>query len=99
MGKNVLLPETILVDIYRLIFYLEDYELDYNVHNIIKRLENSINAKLEAKEKRRAYTEYKLGETDEAKETARQKYLELAGIHCDWRWGAEAERQRRKGCL
>ena len=87
---------SVAADIYRLIYSLADYELDCDTNVIIKRLGNVLNAKVEAMEKRRAYTEYKTASDDESKETARQKYLDLAGVHPDWRWDAEAERIRRK---
>jgi len=96
MSKNIQLPVSVVEDVYRLIILLYNYELDCDVHVIIERLENALNTKVEAAKKRRAYTEYKMASSDEDKEAARQKYLDLAGVHADWRWGAEAERRRRK---
>ena len=96
MSKNIQLPMSAVVDMYRLIILLDDYELDFNTRTIVKRLENAITTKIEAMEKRKAYTDYKMAVDEKSQEAARQKYLELAGIHRDWRWGEDAERQRRE---
>jgi len=82
-------------DMYRLILLLDDYELGSDVRSVLNRLENVLNTKMESIEKRRAYNEYKTASTDELKEAARQRYLDLAGIHPDWRWGAKAEVHRQ----
>ena len=95
MSKNILLPVGAVVDVYKLVFLLDDYELDEGTRKIAVRVEDAIRKKVEAMEKRNAYAEYKTAATDAERETARQKYLDLAGIHPDWRWDAEAERQRR----
>ena len=42
-------------------------------------------AKVDAMERRDAYTQRKIAETPEAREAARLKYLDLAGIHEDFR--------------
>ena len=42
-------------------------------------------AKVDAMERRDAYTQSKIAETPEAREAARLKYLDLAGIHEDFR--------------
>ena len=95
INKNIMLPLSAVIDLYRLIILLEGYELDFNTRTVIKRLEDALDAKVKAMEKREAYTEYKMAVTDEAREIARQKYLDLAGIHRDWRWGAAAELRRK----
>jgi hypothetical protein len=87
MSKNIQLPMSAVVDMYRLIILLEDYELDYDTRTIIKRIEQYITAKIEAMEKRKTYSEYKMAADEKTREAARQKYLDLAGIHRDWRWG------------
>jgi hypothetical protein len=97
MSKNILLPQAVVVDLYKLIIFLDDYELDEPIRSIVKRLEQSINSKIEAMEKRKTYTEYKMAADEKSREAARQKYLDLAGIHRDWRWGADAEQRRRDG--
>ena len=96
MRKNVQLPMSAIIDMYRLIIMLDDYELDCDTRTVINRLEEVLRAKVEAEEKRRAYSEYKMAPDDESKEAARQKYLDLTGIHRDWRLSEEADRQRRE---
>ena len=64
MNKNIMLPMSVATDMFRLIYRLMDYELDDNTHIIITRLENALNAKVEAMEKRRAYTEYKMASAE-----------------------------------
>ena len=96
INKNIMLPISMFVDVYRLIYLLDDYVLDHDTRTVVKRLEEALTAKVEAMNKRDAYTEYKTAIGDEAKEAARQKYLDLAGIHRDWRWGAEAELRRKE---
>ena len=95
VGKHIQLPVSVMEDMYRIILLLDDYELGSDVRSVLNRLEDALNTKMEAIEKRRAYNEYKTASSDELKEAARQKYLNLAGIHSDWRWSAEAEAQRR----
>jgi len=89
------LPIDVVTDMYRLIALLDDYKFDADTDVIIKRLESALDAKVEAMEKRRVYSEYRTASDDEAKETARQKYLDLAGIRPDWQWGVESELRRQ----
>jgi len=94
MGRNIQIPESTVADVYRLILALGDYELDQNTEAIIRRVEEALHAKMDAIEKRRAYTEYKTGVNGETRENARQKYLNLVGMNNDWRWSVETERKR-----
>jgi hypothetical protein len=49
-------------------------------------LENFLDAKLEAWERRQAFTAYKTAPAASAdREAKRQKYLDIAGIHKNWR--------------
>jgi len=83
---NVLLSEDFLNDVYRLVVFLDERINDPAMEAVRKRLENEINEKLEAKKRRQMFTDYKVatrGTTE--RETARQKYLDDAGIHKDWR--------------
>ena len=36
--------------------------------------------------KREVYTKSKIGETEEERELYRQKYLDMVGMHADFRW-------------
>ena len=59
MGRKIQLSEDTVADVYRLILALVDYELDQYTEAILRRLEEALQAKIGAIEKRRAYTEYK----------------------------------------
>jgi hypothetical protein len=84
--KQMQIPKKAFVDIYRLIIALDYYELDYDTHEIVKSLEKMIEGKFEAMERRKAFTEYKTAEpTTEDREAKRNRYLELVGIHRNWR--------------
>ena len=96
ISKNIMLPFSLFIDLFRLIILLDDYDLDYKTRTMVIHLEDALNKKLDAIQKREVYTEYKMASTDEEREQARQKYLDLAGIHRDWRWGAETELKRRE---
>ena len=73
-------------DLYLLVIALDDYELDYDTRELVQALEMAIESKLEAMARRQAFTEYKIAEpSTEDRETKRQKYLELVGVHRDWR--------------
>jgi len=97
MDKNMQLPESAVRDLILLISDLKSYELDNETSATVERLEAVIEAKIEAIEKRRAYTAYKAALSSGERESARQKYLNLAGIDEDWRWGAETEFKRTLG--
>jgi hypothetical protein len=56
-------------------------------------LKTALNDKIVANEKRQAYASYKTAASYEDRETARQKYLDLAGMNPDWQWSAETERK------
>jgi len=96
MSRRIQLPESFVKDVYRLILALCDYELDDDVSVIMNRLETALNDKVMANEKRQAYAAYKTAASFEERETARQKYLDLAGMNPDLRWGAESELRRQE---
>ena len=77
--KNVSIP-------YELFFMLFKYHVggfaDQESGEAIKA---ALIAKVDAMERRDAYTQSKIAETPEAREAARLKYLDLAGIHEDFR--------------
>lgn len=89
MEKKIQINMSTFLDVYRLIFALEGYEMDFNTKDIIKRLETALNDKLDAMQKHDVYTQSKIALTEEERETARQKYLDLAGIHKDWQYSAD----------
>ena len=68
-------------------FYSEEFELvDDELFELYRDIKNGIDQKLDDISKRSYYTEYKTADTDEAKEKARQKYLDAVGMHKDFRY-------------
>jgi hypothetical protein len=88
-SKKIQIDMGMFLDVFRLITALEQYDLDFSTQDLCKRLEGQIYAKLEAIEKRNVYTQSKVALTEDEKEQARQKYLDLAGIHKDFRYGKD----------
>jgi len=88
-SKKIQISMDMFLDVYKLILALQDYDLDIYTKEIANRLEGQISAKLDAMQKREAYTTYKAGDTDEEKERARQKYLDMIGMHKDWRYSTD----------
>lgn len=84
--KQIQIPESTFVDIYKLLCKLNSYELDKDTENIKNRLQGQIMAKFEAIEKRNTFTAYKTAAPmSQEREIKRQEYLEKAGISKNWR--------------
>ena len=83
--QQIQIPKQAFIDLYKLIFALDDYELDYNTRSLVKTLELTIEGKFEAMARRQAFTEYKTADPNtEDREAKRKRYLELVGVHKDW---------------
>lgn len=68
-------------------FYGDEFELyDDELFELYRDIKKGIEQKLDAISRRSYYTEYKTADTDEAKEQARQKYLDAVGMHKDFRY-------------
>lgn len=68
-------------------FYSEEFELDDNeLCEFYHEIKKGIDKKLDAISRRSYNTEYKTADTSEAKEQARQKYLDAMGMHRDFRY-------------
>lgn len=68
-------------------FYSEEFELDEDeLCELYHEIQKDIDKKLDAISRRSYYTEYKTADTAEAKEQARQKYLDAVGMHRDFRY-------------
>ena len=68
-------------------FYSDEFELDDDeLFELYRDIKKGIDQKLDAISRRSYYTEYKTADTDEAKEQARQKYLDAVGMHKDFRY-------------
>ena len=68
-------------------FYGDEFELGADeLSELYRDIKMGIDQKLDAVSKRSYYTQYKTADTDEAKEQARQKYLDAVGMHKDFRY-------------
>ena len=68
-------------------FYSGEFELgDDELCELYHEIKGGIDKKLDAISRRGYYTEYKTADTVEAKEQARQKYLDAVGMHRDFRY-------------
>ena len=68
-------------------FYGNEFEVgDDELFKLYREIKKGIEQKLNAISRRSYYTEYKTANTDEAKEQARQKYLDAVGMHKDFRY-------------
>jgi hypothetical protein len=83
--KNMLLPLAFFTHTWLLIDFLAQYDLEPYAAYICKTLDSIIQSKLNAIDKREAFSKYK-SETvgSDKREELRLAYLELAGIHRDW---------------
>ncbi len=84
--KKIQITQDLFVKILKY-FYSEEFELDDDeLCEIYREIKSGIDKKLDAISRRSYYTEYKTADTDEAKEKARQKYLDAVGMHRDFRY-------------
>lgn len=84
--KKIQIMQNLFVKILKY-FYSEEFELDDDeLCELYRDIKKDIDQKLDAISKRSYYTEYKTADTDEAKEKARQKYLDAVGMHEDFRY-------------
>ena len=78
--KKIQITQDLFVKILKY-FYSEEFELvDDELFELYRDIKKGIDQKLDAISKRSYYTEYKTADTDEAKEQARQKYLDAVGM-------------------
>lgn len=78
--KNVQISETLFVDLVK--YFLLDMQ-DTDTYNAIRK---GIEAKYEAIEKRKLYTDYKMAGTLEKQEQARTAYLDKVNIPDSFRY-------------
>lgn len=65
--------------------------INYHLYNrrtpeLAEQIRSGLDRKLEALARRELFSESRSAETPEAREKARQAYLDAAGISEDWRW-------------
>ena len=86
MNKNIQISAvTFLLTEY----ILENFYIETNSEAeemILKKVKNAFREKSEKIKRSEAYTKYKTAVSKDEKETARQEYLDLAGIHKSFRW-------------
>lgn len=80
MGKNVQIPLETFIRLYKLIC------MDLGTDDDLQAIKSDLEAKFEALLRRETYTTYKTAPTDEEREKARQEYLDMVGVHKDFRW-------------
>jgi len=86
MSKRLLFPEDFVVDVSRLLSFLEDYDLGGYGNALRGHVYVQIEAKLAAIARRNAFSKYKSAPPgSKEREIYRAEYLDLAGIHKDWR--------------
>jgi len=88
--KQILVPESFMVDVYMLILHLRSDTQASDPNLLLQKIQVVINAKIESQKRRKDFTEYKTAKPNtEQREQARQDYLDGVGIHKDWRSGKE----------
>ena len=80
MAKSVQIPLETFLRLYKAIC------MDLGTEEDIEAIKADLEAKFEALVRRETYTTYKTAPTDEEREKARQKYLDIVGVNEDFRW-------------
>ena len=89
---NVLVTEEFFFDTYRLVALLDGCIDDPSVEALRAKIESEIAIKLDARNRRQAFSDYKKAYPGSSKrENARRDYLDDAGIHPDWRSSKEIQ--------
>jgi len=84
--KKIQITQDLFVKILKY-FYSEEFELvDDELFELYRDIKKGIDQKLDAISRRSYYTQYKTADSDEAKEQARQKYLDAVDMHADFRY-------------
>ena len=84
-SQNIQVPLRLLTDVHVLMALLDGVELPPEVRVLCTEIEAMTQAKIDAINKRNAYTAYKEAKTPEERERYRNKYLDKAGIQPDFR--------------
>ena len=88
--KQVLVPESFLVDIYRLVLHLRGETEESEPYRLLQKVQSVVDAKIEAQQRRQDFTKYKTAKPNtEQREQARQDYLDSADVHKGWRSDTE----------
>jgi len=81
MSRNTLVPENLICDVYRLIYYLGDVPVPDNVKLLCDSIETAIADKISKWEIRTAFSAYKTAPPGPLRESLRLEYIRLAKIH------------------
>ena len=80
MSKNVQISQELFFELVRY-FYVEEHS-----NELYESITKSIEQKIDSIVKHELYTQSKIAKTEEEREQARKKYLDMVGMHKDWRW-------------
>lgn len=81
MRKNTLIPENLLCDVYRLIYYLVDIPVPNYVKSLCDAIEIEIVDIIKRRELHTAYSAYKTAPPGQQRESLRLDYIKLVDIH------------------
>jgi len=93
MHKNTLVPENLLSDVYRLIYYLVDVPVPDNVKALCESIETEIVVIINRRKVRAAYSAYKTAPPGPQRESLRLAYISLADIHRNFADGQDGAYQ------
>lgn len=83
--KSVQIPESLFWDLCR--FHLQDPMESEEAAEVLEAIETGLQAKLEAMQRRAAYSAYKdRSLSPEARQEARKAYLDMKAMLPDYRW-------------
>jgi len=86
MSNKVQISKSLLDGFWWLLDALEGYELDKTTKTVCKLLQDEIEAKYEALNRRASFSAYKSAPPEsEERDIRRKAYLDQVGIHKDWR--------------
>lgn len=90
MSQQIQIPKTTFMLIKCLLDELQDDPEGFTIPILIEAVRGAINDKYEAIERRDLFTKYKTSEpTSAERESYRNDYLNMVGIHRDWRTNKE----------
>lgn len=78
--KNVQIPQETFLKLVQF-FYIENHDED-----IYKSIQSDIEHKIDSLAKHELYTQYKTADTEQEREQARKKYLDMVGMKDSFRW-------------
>lgn len=80
MPKNVQMPLESFLKLVRY-FYIENHEKE-----LYEEIKKDIEHKIDSLAKHELYTQYKTADTEQEREQARKKYLDMVGMKDSFRW-------------